>query len=84
MFNSYMRETPQYLLGNHICQETGRIPYTIAWLTIILRLECFVVYLVGCILNIWRKIMTKKWVYLARNGKEAYTEDIGKEPTLDD
>ncbi|TFG67498.1 MAG: pyruvate, phosphate dikinase, partial [Anaerolineales bacterium] len=28
--------------------------------------------------------MTKKWVYLARNGKEAYAEDIGKEPTLDD
>ncbi len=28
--------------------------------------------------------MTKKWVYLARNGKEDYAEDIGKEPTLDD
>jgi len=26
--------------------------------------------------------MTKKWVYLARNGKEAYTEVLGKEPTL--
>ncbi|MGC9468074.1 MAG: pyruvate, phosphate dikinase [Anaerolineae bacterium] len=26
--------------------------------------------------------MTKKWIYLARNGKEAYAEVLGREPTL--
>ena len=28
--------------------------------------------------------MVNKWVYLARNGKEAYTEVLGKEPVLDE
>ncbi|MDF1515565.1 MAG: pyruvate, phosphate dikinase, partial [Anaerolineae bacterium] len=28
--------------------------------------------------------MTKKWVYLARNGKEVYADVLGKEPSLDE
>ena len=28
--------------------------------------------------------MTKSWVYLARNGKPAYTETLGHEPSLDE
>ena len=28
--------------------------------------------------------MTKKWVYLARNGKEEYAKVLGREPTLDE